>query len=253
MLVPQNVQMVSAQDITYGIFKEEIKNRFLCLVNIDGKDTICYIPSSCRLSNFINLEGKTVLLKPVASANTRTHYSVFAVKIGRSTILLNLSMANRIVERQLQRRSFAYLGKRSSVSREHLEAGYKADLFIHDTKTIVEVKGLLSCSKDALFPTVFSERAVAQLHKIEKLLNIGYKVSYIIISFNPAVHNVSINHDDIRFREAFLSCVNKGMQCRVYSIRLHNGTPVIGKRLSMHIEQKQGILGNASSGDLLAR
>ena len=45
-----------------GIFKEELKNRFLCLVEVDGEDTLCYIPSSCRLSNFVSMAGKTVLL-----------------------------------------------------------------------------------------------------------------------------------------------------------------------------------------------
>ena len=49
----------------YGTFQMEIKNRFLCSVNIDGKDETCYIPSSCRLSNFIDMTGRTVLLKPI--------------------------------------------------------------------------------------------------------------------------------------------------------------------------------------------
>lgn len=238
MLVQQDTQMVSSQDVISGIFKEEIKNRFLCLVNVNGEDTLCYIPSSCRLSNFIKLEGRTVLLKPVVSAYARTHYSVYAVKIGRSTVLLNLSMANRIVEQQLQRRSFAFLGKRSSVLREHMESGYKADLFIRDTNTIIEVKGLLSCSKDAVFPTVFSERAVTQLQKIDHLLSIGYKVSYIIVSFSPTVHNVSINSADKKFYEVFQSCVNKGLLYRAYSIKLNNDIPAINKRIPMHFESK---------------
>lgn len=237
MLVPQNAQTESSPDVISGIFKEEIKNRFLCLVNVNGEDTLCYIPSSCRLSNFIKLEGRTVLLKPVVSANARTHYSVYAVKIGRSTVLLNLSMANRIVEQQLQRRSFAFLGKRSSVSREYLEAGYKADLFIHDTKTIIEVKGLLSCSKSAVFPTVFSERAVMQLHKIVQLLNLGYKACYVIVSFNPTVHNVSINSEDSKFYEAFQYCVKKGMQYSAVSIRLNNDSTITSKKIPMLIRK----------------
>ena len=49
------------QSFKHGIFKKELKNRFLCLVEIDGEDTLCYIPSSCRLSNFIDLTGKEVL------------------------------------------------------------------------------------------------------------------------------------------------------------------------------------------------
>lgn len=35
-----------------GIFKRELKNRFLCEVAINNQDNICYVPSSCHLSNF---------------------------------------------------------------------------------------------------------------------------------------------------------------------------------------------------------
>ena len=57
--------MVLDSQIIYGKFKEEIKNRFLCTVNINGANTICYIPSSCRLSNFINLTDRMVMLQPI--------------------------------------------------------------------------------------------------------------------------------------------------------------------------------------------
>lgn len=58
-------------DYVYGTFQNEIKNRFLCSVNIDGKDVICYIPSSCRLSNFIDMTGRTVLLRPIEASNAK--------------------------------------------------------------------------------------------------------------------------------------------------------------------------------------
>ena len=61
-------------DYVYGTFQAEIKNRFLCSVNIGGKDAVCYIPSSCRLSNFIDMTGRTVLLRPIETPNTRTAY-----------------------------------------------------------------------------------------------------------------------------------------------------------------------------------
>ena len=45
-----------------GIFKRELKNRFLCEVVINNQDNICYVPSSCHLSNFLSLENKKVIL-----------------------------------------------------------------------------------------------------------------------------------------------------------------------------------------------
>lgn len=56
---------MSESEIVYGTFKEEIKNRFLYTVSIDGTDTVCYIPSSCRLCNFIDLSNRTVMLQPI--------------------------------------------------------------------------------------------------------------------------------------------------------------------------------------------
>ena len=50
-----------------GIFKRELKNRFLCEVAINNQDNICYVPSSCHLSNFLSLENKKVILIPTSS------------------------------------------------------------------------------------------------------------------------------------------------------------------------------------------
>jgi len=79
-----------------GIFVQELKNRFLCEVLIDGASTVCYVPSSCHLSNFLVLKGKKVLLVPTQAPNARTKYALFAVRYRRSYILLNTSMANLI-------------------------------------------------------------------------------------------------------------------------------------------------------------
>ena len=103
-------------DYVYGTFQAEIKNRFLCSVNIGGKDAVCYIPSSCRLSNFIDMTGRTVLLRPIETPNTRTAYAVYAVKYRKGFILLNLAQTNRVNEAQIRRRYFSFLGVRKKIS-----------------------------------------------------------------------------------------------------------------------------------------
>lgn len=52
------MQTVLNPEYKTGIFKQELKNRFLCEVEIDGESTVCYVPSSCHLSNFLSLQGK---------------------------------------------------------------------------------------------------------------------------------------------------------------------------------------------------
>lgn len=211
---------MSALQISQGIFKEELKNRFLCLVEVDGADTLCYIPSSCRLSNFVDMRGKTVLLNPIKAANSRTKYSVYALLINGRFVLLNMSTANRVIEQSIRNRRLSFLGKRKNVHKEHSIEGYKSDLYIEDTKTIVEIKSFLSFERTAQFPSVYSQRALDQLKKLSYLLDKGYKVCYFFISMNPRVKRLRINQDSTEYYELIKVCEKKGMIIKGFSLIL---------------------------------
>ena len=210
-----------------GIFLREQKTRFLCDVLVEGKETECYIPSSCKLSKLVDLTGKEVLLQPVESKKARTRYSVYAARLGRYYVLLNLAEANRVVEEQLHRRYFSFLGKRKQVQREVYVEGYKADLFLPETKTIIEVKTLLSFEKEGIFPSMKLDRAVKQLEIISELLDDGYSVCYMLISLNPSVKQVAVNIHMKEYYRVFQECQRKGMDCRAFSVRMKNGQPEI--------------------------
>jgi len=217
----------------HGVFLNEIKNRFLCNVSINGEETICYIPSSCRLSNFIDLTGREVLLKPITSPNARTKYSVYALKFKRGYILLNLAQANQIVEAQIHKRLFSFLGKRENVIREFKIGGYKTDLFIEDSKTLIEIKSSLAFEKEAVFPSVYSERSIKQLTEIASLLDAGYNACYIFASLNPYIKTIRINQDIPEFCNALNYCISKGMTVHAYAIKLVEAKPLIQSEIEV--------------------
>lgn len=219
----------------YGTFQAEMKNRFLCNVNIDGKEVTCYIPSSCKLSNFIDMTGRTVLLKPVEVPNARTSYAVYAVKYRKNFILLNLAQANKIIEDQIRRRYFAFLGARKNVQREYKIGSYKTDLFIHDTNTLIEIKSTLAFSKESTFPTVYSERAVRQLKEISCLLDEGYHACYVLVSLNPCVKEIVINSKVVDYYKIFIECIKKGMTYCAFSVRLHEQIPELYAKIQVTI------------------
>lgn len=212
--------MVDESEIIYGIFKQEIKNRFLCRVKIEGKEVICYVPSSCRLSNFLDMTDRRVMLIPTMDKNARTRFALYALKYGRSYVPINLSNSNRVIEQQIHRRYFSFLGKRNQVVREKIIKDYKCDLFVKDTNTVIEIKSILSFEKEALFPTVYSERAVKQLRQLSKLLDEGYKVCFIVVSLSRVVNEMSINPEIEDFYRLFQECVSKGMIHKGFSLRL---------------------------------
>lgn len=217
-----------------GIFLREQKTRFLCDVLLEGEEVGCYIPSSCKLSRFVDLTGKEVILQAVESKKSRTNYSVYAARLGRYYVLLNLAEANRVVEDQLHRRYFSFLGKRQKVYREKIIDGYKADLYVEDTNTLIEVKTLLSFDQEGSFPSIASLRAEQQLEKLSELLNRGYNVVYIVMSLNPKVKSIGLNNDYERYCQLFRTCLNKGMEVKGFSIRLKDMKPEIYSRIDFY-------------------
>lgn len=229
------MQTISHADFTVGIFKKELKNRFLCEVNIDGKDVVCYVPSSCHLSNFLDLEGKKVLLVSTKTKNSRTKYALFAVPYKKNYIILNTSMANKAIEINIHSRRFHFLGKRNQVGKEHTVEGYKTDLYLPESKLIVEIKSIISLDKSAIFPTVYSERTLLQLEQLNALLQKGYKVCLIIVSLHPYIKEIRINKTTEFFNE-LIQCIDNGLVLKGFSCRLKENSVIIDKQIPIKFE-----------------
>lgn len=222
-----------SRDYIVGTFVREEKNRFLCTVNIEGADEECYIPSSCRLENFLELAGKEVLLKENQNKEARMRLAVYAIKIKQNFLVFKTSEANNIIANEIKGRRFTFLGKRRLIEREQNIEGYKVDIFLPESKTIVEIKSIISLDRNAFFPTVYSERAIEQLKKMLSLLQEGYKIVYIFVSLNPYVKTVSISYNDkqSRYRKYFEECIDKGMICRAYTAKIKDNKPIINKEI----------------------
>lgn len=215
-----------------GVFVKELKNRFLCEVKIDGKVEECYVPSSCHLSNFLRLKGKRVVLVPTQGKNPRTKYALYAAPYRRNYIILNTSLSNVAIEKGIHSRRFSYLGKRENVQTEHSIEEYKADIYIPSTKTIVEIKSVLSSNNEAVFPTVYSERTQNQLKSIQEMLDKGYKVAFIIVSLNPYIKKITIDKGT-EFYAELTKCLEKGMIFRAYTSYLRNYEIEIKKQIPL--------------------
>jgi DNA-binding sugar fermentation-stimulating protein len=215
-----------------GTFLEEVKNRFLCRVKIEGTITLCYVPSSCRLDNFLDLVGKDVLLLPTKTPNAKTSFSLLAVPYKKSYILLNSSLANTLVGNCLNSRWFSVLGKRKTISKECNVDGYKCDFFVHDTETIIEVKSIISTEVDVAFPSVFSPRAIKQLKALKKQLGCGRPACFIIVSLNPYTRSIILDKST-PFYTVFNECLALGMKVLGFSCRIVSEELSIEKMLKV--------------------
>lgn len=219
-----------------GRFVSESKNRFLCTVQVDGAEETCYIASSCRLDNFIDLHGKEVLLRRNTGKNVSTQYAVLGVKHKRNYVLLNTSWANKAIANSIHGRRFSFIGTRKNVKKEVNLHGYRADFYIDETKTIIEVKSVISTFSTAKFPTVFSERTLRQLDDIEDMLYKDYKAYFFIISLNPYVREIRLLKDTECY-DHLKRCINKGLVLRGFACQLSiTGEPYIKKEIPILID-----------------
>lgn len=203
---------------THGTFCYEIKNRFRCIVEVEGNEKLCYVASSSKLSNFIELAGANVLLLPKGKNASSTEYTLYAAEVANGRVLLELSLANTAIEEQLYRRYFSFLGKRKNIHREKTVDGYKADLYIEDTDTLVEIKTVISPEKTATFPSVYSERSLTQLKKVLELLGKNHKVCYLFAILHPGIRKLKID-TNTEFYKLFVQCVEAGMLYRACKLK----------------------------------
>lgn len=213
--------------LIHGVFIAEEKNRFICRVAVGSEEIECYVPSSCRLGKLIDIRGCEVVLRPNKSEGTRTRYALYAARKGKQFVLIDQTEPNRIVERYLHNRRFSFLGKRTCIQREKTIDGYKYDLFLPETNTVIEIKSILSFGSRIEFPNVLPQRGTRQLKQLYSLMKKGVKVCYLLVSLNPQIREIHIGEEYTEFYSAFQKCMNAGMLCKGLSVKLVNETPEI--------------------------
>jgi len=199
-----------------GIFIEECKNRFLCLIQIKKEKHLCYVASSARLSNFVDLTGKQVLLIKNKGSRTRTEYSLYAVKNENGYVVLNLSAANTLLLEVIRKE---YSSNISIQKEKFTLEGYKSDhLVVSVPPTIVEVKSILSDKAVVRFPSVNGERSIRQLKALEEALLKGYQVRYCLVLLSSCIDNLTLDESAADFNSRLKKCIELGMRVETYRL-----------------------------------
>lgn len=201
-----------------GIFDSECKNRFISNVKVNDTLVECYVPSSSRIENYLNLSECEVILTLNKSKKSRTRYSLFAVRKENEYIILNLNKVNTILESLIMSGDL-YPNINYKVLKEKIKEGYKSDLLLEgeDHSILIEAKGVISKDKLVRFPQVNSERSILQLIALEKLLEQGLTVHYYLVSLSPLINKIEIDSDS-EYHYHLKRCINKGLSLRGISI-----------------------------------
>lgn len=230
--------MFSDLEIIEGTFIKESKNRFLCEVLVDGMIEECYVPSSSRIENYLNLNNKKVLLSRNAGENIRTKYSLFAVYYYSKLILLNLNKVNDILIQYLLKNELDE-NEIFTIKKEEFINGYKSDLVIKEfnkpKEKIIEAKGIIDIRKEIHFPKVHSDRALKQLKNLKILLNNQYDVEYYFVSLSPIVKKVNITSSTPKYHNILCECLSNGLKIKGISIHIDKTMNINFEKLNINV------------------
>jgi len=200
-----------------GIFIEECKHRFLGVVEVEGTEELCHICSSSKLERFISLKGREVLLTQNIGKNSRTRYTLYAVKTEEGFVLLNLNYVNKILFQEFSKSENLYSKAGEIFCEKKISNKLKADFFIDGArKIIIEAKGIISEEKTALLPSMRVDRAVRQLKQFELLLKKGFDVHYYVVLLSNNITRIELDKGNKEFYRIFRRCIKKGMSIFVY-------------------------------------
>ncbi|MDA8227474.1 MAG: DNA/RNA nuclease SfsA [Desulfitobacterium hafniense] len=215
-------------DYIHGIFLEECKNRFLCKVKINNREELCYQSSSSKLGHFIDLPGREVVLVENAGKNSKTKYTLHAVKTNSGYILLNLGYVNKLLLKEFAKPDSLYNASGQMYCEKKVADTLKADFFFDGTeRTIVEAKGIISEAQVAYLPSMEVDRAVAQLSLFSNLLSDGYFVHYYVVLMNPEIETLRLDSNREEYYRLFRLCLSRGLEFFLYKVVWHQGKPAL--------------------------
>lgn len=216
-------------DIYKGVFISR-PNRFIANVLIDGKIEVCHVKNTGRCKELLT-ENAVVFLEKSKNPMRKTQFDLVAVI--KDNKLINMdSFAPNIAAEEF------FKGKYKNVLHEVKYKNSRFDLFIEDTNTFVEVKGV-TLEKDniAMFPDAPTERGRKHILELIDAKNNGYNAEILfVIQFENAKKFIPNYKTDEKFKEALILAQNAGVKITAMDCLVTENTMVLNKKVEVCLD-----------------
>lgn len=212
----------------------ERPNRFLGIVNIDGKEEEVHVRDPGRLEEIL-YEGNEVLLKKAENKNRKTKWDLIAGKVKDNWIFINSGYHRKIVENVLSDEEISPYTDVDNIAPEVKLGDSRIDFLLEkdDERIWMEVKGCtLAEGGAALFPDAPTERGTRHVEELREVMENGDRAALLILVFRPDVKCFAPKEDtDPEFAEAFRKAQMEGMEVHPLQFKFKSGTLYYKKRI----------------------
>ena len=210
-------------NIKEGIFVSR-PNRFIAVVNIDGKDEICHVKNTGRLKELLQ-PGCTVYLCVSDNTKRKTKYDLVSVIKNDKIINIDSQAPNKVFREWAV--NSGYFPGIIKLKAETVYKNSRFDFYIEteNEKAYIEVKGVtLENNGVALFPDAPTERGVKHIYELCDCVDNGFNAYVVfVIQMKGITHFEPNRKTHPEFAKALCFAKNKGVKILcIDSIATHN-------------------------------
>lgn len=223
------------QNIVKGRFIAR-PNRFIAMVEIDGKPTVCHVKNTGRCKELLQ-EGAEVWVEKSDNPNRKTAYDLICVKKGPQIINMDSQAPNKIAEEWLP--NSGLFSPALKLRREVKNGDSRFDLLAEDqgSKTWIEVKGVtLEEDGIARFPDAPTERGIKHIRHLCKLIEGGENAMILFVVQMKGIKHLEPNYrTHPAFGEALKKAQKMGVKILAVDCKVIPGTVVADKMIPIVI------------------
>jgi len=183
------------KNVVKGTFIDR-PNRFIALVNIDGRMEKCHVKNTGRCKELF-VKDAPLYLEVSDNPNRKTAYDVIGVIKGDTMINIDSQVPNKVVHEWMLESGF--LSDKDSIKPEHRYQNSRFDFYAETAdqsrKILIEVKGVtLEEDGVARFPDAPTERGIKHMKELIAAKENGYESYLIFVIQMKGVHRFEPNY-----------------------------------------------------------
>lgn len=213
-------------ELVTGKFIQRL-NRFVALVNVNGRDALAHVPSSGRMHELL-VPGAQVYLAPATAQQRRTEFKLLLVEDGNVLVSIDSLLPNRLLYRAFKDETIPGFSDYKTIRREFPYREGRIDFLLSGLDKerlkhcLVEVKSVtLVESGKALFPDAPTARGARHLSELASALKEGYRAAvFFVVQREDGGHFSPNDRRDPKFGEALRLAQSRGVEIYALNCRV---------------------------------
>ena len=220
--------------IREGIFISR-PNRFIAIVNIDGKEETCHVKNTGRCKELL-IKGSKVFLEDCShNPNRKTKYDLITVYKGDCLVNMDSQAPNKVVQEWLP----TLFPDITLIRPETKYKNSRFDFYVETEKEkiFMEVKGVtLEVGGEARFPAAPTERGVKHIQELVACRIDGYEAYIIfVVQMKGVTHFVPNVATHPEFAEALREAKKQGVNILCYDCKVESDELVLDQKIEVSI------------------